>query len=334
MASLVMTSQFRCGHLAQRQLHRLLVVEVDKIDVGGDGKQINAEFGSKKRRSSIFVDNGLDAFDLIPIANYRDSSASARDYEHSLAHQRSNDCLFHDRYRFRRRYDAPVSARRIFDNLPSHVAPALFRLRQRVERTDGLAGLSHRRIISPHFRLCDQADHWHLQTGGPQFVAEGLREQISDFPLAARAANIQSLSRNLVRCTLRTQQLRPDLWTVTVCDDDAMARLNQLDDRGRRAPCIHPLLRYRPFFSRTDQGVSANGNEHRFHSQRQGQFPEVSRRSIWFQPRFTGAPYSRQAPVPALPGTASTPTKSPSAHATDSPLAEKRRNAPSRLLHS
>src|SRR6185312_4341277 len=93
---------------------------------------------------------------------------------------------------------------------------------------------------------------------------ESLRQQISDFPLGGCATHVQSVWGHLVRGALGAQQRCPDLRTVAVSNDETVAPADDVNDCGRRSTRVTPLLANRSFLSRANQGVSANGDQHRF----------------------------------------------------------------------
>ncbi len=200
---------------------------------------------------------------LLP--DHGNPSASAGDDQHTLLDQISNDLQFNNVNRLRRRNHAAITAGRVLHDLPSEKALAFLGIGARIERTDGLAGVLHRRIVRRHQALGENRRNRHVQTGLLQFGLQRLLEKISDLTLGRGAANVERVPRDLARSPFRAQKRRPNLRTVAMREHDAVAGTDQADDLHRGPLGVCPLLGDRSLFSRANQGVSANGKEHGLH---------------------------------------------------------------------
>jgi hypothetical protein len=70
---------------------------------------------------------------------------------------------------------------------------------------------------------------------------------------------------NLARAPFRAQKLCPDLRTISVREYDSVAGPYESNNLERCPLGVCPLFGNRSFFTRPNQGVSANGKEHGLH---------------------------------------------------------------------
>ena len=176
----------------------LLVIEIDEWNICGDGKCIHTQLGGEERGSPVFVYDCFHTLQFSTVTDHRDSSTPASNDQNSMTYKRADNAELNDLNGLRRRNHAAVAARSIFDNLPCKVALALFGLFTGVKGPDWFGGMPHRGIVRANHCLSHHANYGHIQSRRRQFIAQRLREQITDLSLAGGATNIQRLSGNLV----------------------------------------------------------------------------------------------------------------------------------------
>ena len=101
MAGSRVVLQLRRGDLPQRTLRGLLVIQVHVVGVSGNNEQIGAETGSQQRGGAVLVDDGFHALQSPVLRDDGNASASARDDDHALLDQISNDLQFNNFNRLR-----------------------------------------------------------------------------------------------------------------------------------------------------------------------------------------------------------------------------------------
>ena len=243
----------------QWSLGRLLVVEIDKVCVGGDDEEVGAKMGSEQRRCAVFVDHCLDADDVLAFARHRDAAPATSNDQHSALNQTADDFKFNNLDGLRRRDHAAIAAGGVFHDLPTQLTPAFRSLLARVERTDGLGRMLHRRVVERNDGAGDYADDRDLDASRTKFAFHSLPEDVADLALCRRPAYIERLCWNLTGSCFRTQESRAHLRTVTVGKHDAKPAADEADDLAGCAAGIRQLFGDRAFFAGSDQGVSADG---------------------------------------------------------------------------
>ncbi len=201
------------------------------------------------------------------VPDHGNPSASARDDQHALLDQISNDFQFNNVNRIGRWHHAAITAGCILHDLPSKKALAFLGIGARIERADGFAGVLHRGIVGRDQALGENRRNRHVQTGLLQFGLQGLLEKISDLTLSRGATNVQRMTGDLACPPLRAQQRCSNLRTVAMREHEPVAGTDQADDLGRCPLGVCALLGDGSLFSRANQGVSANGKEHGLHKQ-------------------------------------------------------------------
>ena len=147
------------------------------------------------------------------------------------------------------------------DHVPPAVHRERVRLLVRVEAPDGLRRLLEGAIIGVDLHLGDDAHDLVLKATPSELFAERPLHHIPKAALGVRHERVEGNLMNVLTTQLGTKRHEAHLRSVSVGDDEALSRLNQVGDGHHRLSGELELVLHRRCKLGADQGISPHRHD-------------------------------------------------------------------------